>query len=184
MKESSKDCSHDHKSAWLGALQLLAVPLFTQHPPKWPEWEKRCHFGGQLTAVPSCEGYAAYISAIGNKSCQRWWTLRVIYSRLPWGSNEIHGVLFSLIFPHLQPQRKENSVTLALRLQLKPYQGQKRRCTSFFFYLLQVQTAFFWCKWRGVGLCGSDALLGIYPIWLWVVQGDRTRKNKQAQTFK
>lgn len=34
IKESSKDCSNDHKSVWLGAWQLLAVPLFTQHPPK------------------------------------------------------------------------------------------------------------------------------------------------------
>lgn len=64
------------------------------------------------------------------------------------------------------PQQKENSATLALHLELKHYQGQKRRCISFFFNLLQVQAEFFWCKWRGTGLCGSDALLGIYFTWL------------------
>lgn len=78
-KESNKDCSNDHRSARLGACQLLAVPLFTQHPPNWPKQKKRRRFGGELITVSA----AAYINAVGKKSCQRCRTLQVIYSRFP-----------------------------------------------------------------------------------------------------
>lgn len=45
MKESSKDYSQDHKNAWLGALQVLAVPFFTQHPQSGPSGRKNAVLG-------------------------------------------------------------------------------------------------------------------------------------------